>query len=114
MRGRRLKSIPQQVDVIGFSLSVERHSKAVIARTMKKGEPGKVYRGYLDPHTRIVISRELNLQEAWEVLLHEVGHEIQFVIADFGLRECDLALESTHTLYHRLLTGVLLTNGWIA
>ena len=111
-----MRRIPKQVDVIGYLIPVEQQSQAAVTRAMKGMaiEPTMLYKGYLDPHKRIVICRDLTLREKWEILIHEIGHEVEFIIADLGLGNCDISIESIHTIYHRLLTGVLFTNGIIA
>lgn len=101
------------VDVCGYYLKVEQHSQAAVTRAMGKTDLGLPYYGYLEPHERIVINRDLPLQEKWETLIHEIGHEVQFILAPLTPGKCDIAIEGVHHAYNRLLVGALLSNGII-
>jgi hypothetical protein len=103
----------KSVDVAGYYLKVEQHSQGAITRKMGKTPLGLPYFGYLEPHERIVINKNLPLQEKWETLIHEIGHEVQFIIAPLTPGECDIANESVHHVYNRLLVGALFSNGII-
>ncbi len=112
-----MKRIPSKVDILGYILPVEQHSLAAIQRSMRRrgdDEAGQYYMGYLDPHKRIVIGKELAVPEKWEVLIHEIGHELELTMSCIGIEHCDIGSEPIHAMYHRLLTGVMLTNGMIA
>lgn len=105
--------IPRRIDVLGFRLRVKKLPLEEVKRIMEEqdGESadGLNYYGYLDPHVCIVLGKELTKQEQAEVLVHEIGHEVQFAIASLGIT-CDISNEPIHGLYHRLLVGALLTN----
>lgn len=109
-----MRRLPTEIDVIGFPLTVEQTTQAAITRRMGRTPNDSFYYGYLEPHRKIVIRKDLPLAVKWEVLIHEIGHEVEFIITDdLHLGTCDISMEPIHSLYHRLLSGVLLSNGLI-
>ena len=106
-----MKPIPRSIDALGFKLKVEQHSQAAITRAQGRPPNGGFYYGYLDPNVRIVISKDLSRQQKMEILLHEIGHEVELLITSCSLRrECNISEEPTFALFIRLYAGVLLSN----
>lgn len=109
-----MRPIPRSIDALGFTLKVEQHAQAAITRSQGKPPGGGFFYGYLEPNKRIVLRKDLPRQQKLETLLHEIGHEVEYLITSCAMRqECDISEEPTYALFIRLFTGVLLSNGLI-
>jgi hypothetical protein len=102
-----------KIDILGFPFEVVTCSKKKLNDLLGKPEGGKARFGCIaQKEGRIYIWKDLPLCYQWETLLHEIGHQIVDVVdIDLDAGQCDLTSEPILSLYHRLYTGVLMTNG---